>query len=138
MSLAEKVENAYIGLIENKVTLAANSLLGGSLYMLFEGNQSPVRLVAAYVSIGLGVVALGTKCGTGTVQFYCRTEQHIQKYGRLKPRVVELWITHKTENLSNFGYCQLQGIYLAAKKYDQLDAFYEAKNKVSKVKIPNF
>ncbi len=138
MSLAEKVESAYAALIGNRVTLAANLMAGGTVYTLLESNNPGLRVLVSISIPAAGVILFGTQCGIGTSYFYQRTKKHIQKYGHLKPRVVELWITHKTENMPEVGYCQLQGIYLAAKKYNQLDTFYEAKKKVSKVKIPNF
>mgnify|MGYP001591529453 CR=1 FL=1 len=88
---------------------------------------------------GVAILSLlATKCSAGTLHFYHRTEQHIEKYGLLKPRVVELWMATRTENMPELGYCQQQGIYLAARKHGQLYAFYEAKEKASKVKIPHF
>ncbi len=43
-----------------------------------------------------------------------------------------------TENRKFTGYCQLQGLYLAAKRYGQLDVFYAAKSAVSNNILPNF
>lgn len=147
MSLAEKVEDAYISLVGNKVTLLTSSLLAASAYSIadnfyehFANNNFSFLSFLGFGMLGSisGMINLGTKFGAGTLYFYRRTEEHIERYGELKPRVVELWMKHKTENEPEFGYCQQQGIYLAARKHGQLEAFYEAKERVSKVKIPHF
>jgi|SRR3989344_4673884 len=151
MSLTEKVEDAYIQVVGNRVTAAATVAtvssagpLGLFLESLFSTEQTNPLLTVAYATgfVVTSLIATGylmeTKCGTKTQQYYRRTEKHIKKYNQLKPRVVELWMTRTTENQATYGYCQQQGIYLAAKKHGQLDAFYEAKRKVSRVKIPHF
>ena len=137
MNLAEKVENAYVRLIGNKITAAATLSLVGSAYVYLQGNDY-LNGMATWLDLAALVALCSTKCGAGTLHFYRRTEQHIEKYGHLKPRVVELWMTNKTENRTEAGYCQQQGIYLAARKHNQLEAFNQAKEKVSKVTIPHF
>jgi len=138
MSLTEKVENLYIRLIGNRLVLAASLSLASSTYVCIEADDANFRFGTSGIAIYAALALMLKKCGGGTLQFYRRTEESIQKYGRLKPRVVELWMVHKTENAPQVGYCQQQGIYLAAKKHGQLDAFYEAKDKVSEVRIPHF
>lgn len=139
MSLAEKVENLYVRLIGNKITAAATLSLLGSTYLSLDGENGYLLSTFFGTVNGVAILSLlATKCSAGTLHFYHRTEQHIEKYGLLKPRVVELWMTEFTENMPELGYCQQQGIYLAARKHGQLDAFYEAKEKISKVRIPHF
>ncbi|MEK6905736.1 MAG: hypothetical protein AABX24_05025 [Nanoarchaeota archaeon] len=139
MSLAEKVENLYVRLIGNKVTAAATLSILGSTYSSLDGENGFFLSTLLGTINGVAILSLlATKCSAGTLHFYHRTEQHIEKYGLLKPRVVELWMATRTENMPELGYCQQQGIYLAARKHGQLNAFYEAKEKASKVKIPHF
>jgi len=142
MSLTERVENAYIRLVGNRVTLAASLLVAGTVYLNIQSMRDDdfnwVQAFTPMMYITGALTLANTKCGGGTLYFYRRTEKSIQKRGYLKPRVIELWMTHKTENREKVGYCQQQGMYLAARKYDQLEAFYAAKKKVSNVKIPHF
>ncbi len=140
MSLTEKVEDLYVRLIGNKITATATLTVLGSLYVSVEKSETTFSDKLSYGLLNLVAffALVSTKCGAGTLYYYRRTEEHIQKYGGLKPRVVELWIAHTTENEGWLGYCQQQGIYLAAQKHGQLEAFYEAKNKVSKITIPHF
>jgi len=41
-------------------------------------------------------------------------------------------------NARFLGYCQIQGLYLAARKYRQLKTFNEVKKEASKNIFPNF
>lgn len=147
MSLTEKVEDAYIRMIGNRVTAAAALSTLAIDYATYEAvsyfwDKNPLFAV---LSAAGGIVAtlfsvsyvVDTNCGSQTLRYFHRTEQRIKKKG-LSPRVVERWMTNTTENLAQYGYCQQQGIYLAAKKHNQLDAFYQAKRKVSRVRIPHF
>ena len=138
MSLKETVEDLYVRLVGNRLVLAASLSLASSTYAYIEADDANLRFGTGGIAIYAALALMIKKCGVGTLQFYRRTEESIQKYGRLKPRVVELWMVHKTENAFLVGYCQQQGIYLAAKKHGQLEAFYEAKDKVSNVTIPHF
>jgi len=131
MNLKEKVEDLYVALVGNKLTLAGNTIGFAGLY----GAQTNLAAVTALIGFGVSAV---TSCGIATVEYYRRTEDLIKRRGRLDPRTVELWIEHTTLNGAVLGYCQQQGIYLAAKKYDQLETFTKVREKCSKVKIPHF
>ena len=148
MSLTEKVEDAYIKLIGNRVTAAAAVSTLAINYGTYEAvsyfwDKNPLFAVLSAAS---GVVAtlfsvsyvVDTKCGARTLYFFRRTEKQIKKFGHLKTKAIEYWMAKKTENQALYGYCQQQGIYLAAKKHQQLDAFYQAKRRASRVKIPHF
>src|SRR3989338_4124577 len=149
MSLTEKVEDAYIRVVGNRVTAAAVVSTLAIDYATYEAvsyfwDKNPLFAV---LSVAGGIVGTlfstsyiaDTDCGTRTLRYFRRTEKRIQKRdGVLSPRVVELWMTRTTENQALYGYCQQQGIYLAAKKHRQLEAFYEVKRKASRVRIPHF
>jgi len=71
--------------------------------------------------------------------FYNIIERHIQRRGNLSQRFVERLMTVKqVENGKFLGYCQKQGMYLAARNYGQLEVFNQAKENVSNCKIPHF
>jgi len=149
MSLTEKVEDAYIRVVGNRVTAAAVVSTLAIDYATYEAvsyfwDKNPLFAV---LSVAGGIVGtlfsasyvVDTKCGERTLHYFRRTEKRIKKKDRvLSPRVVELWMTRTTENQALYGYCQQQGIYLAAKKHRQLEAFYEVKRKASRVRIPHF
>jgi len=149
MSLTEKVEDAYIRVVGNRVTAAAVVSTLAIDYATYEAvsyfwDKNPLFAV---LSVAGGIVGtlfsasyvVDTKCGERTLHYFRRTEKRIKKKDRvLSPRVVELWMTRTTENQALYGYCQQQGIYLAAKKHGQLEAFYEVKRKASRVRIPHF
>lgn len=67
-----------------------------------------------------------------------RKEKHINRFGELRPRFLKRLIESKVERNPIIGYCQLQGDYLAAREYNQLEVFNEVKKKYSKNVIPNF
>ena len=149
MSLTEKVEDAYIRVVGNRVTAAAVVSTLAIDYATYEAvsyfwDKNPLFAV---LSVAGGIVGtlfsasyvVDTKCGERTLYFFRRTEKQIKKFDdRLMPRAIELWMAKKTENQALYGYCQQQGMYLAAKKHGHLGAFYKAKRRVSQVRIPHF
>ncbi|MEK6899779.1 MAG: hypothetical protein AABX05_01515 [Nanoarchaeota archaeon] len=151
MTLTKKVENAYVSYVGNRVTFAGNLMMGAGFYNLSfyfydrvlnhapASGSSAMMFILGHALFFTGISAMGnTLCGEGTLTYYQRTKEHIQRKGSLDQRMIELWITQTTENQKYLGYCQLQGMYLAAKKYKQLEPFYKAKRKVSRNKVPNF
>ena len=133
MALNDVINNLYVGLAGDRVDLIAKIGAAGCIS------------AAAISNSGLWVVPLPffagligyTKLGLSTLKYYKRTSAHIKKFGRLDRRFAETLIKG-TENRKFTGYCQLQGLYLAAKRYGQLDVFYAAKSAVSNNVLPNF
>ena len=83
--------------------------------------------------IGMGV----TSMGLGTLRAYYRTRKHISNHGLLDLRFVENIINGDTPGKYP-GYCDIQGAYLAARDYNQLDIFNRVNHTHSKKGIPNF
>jgi hypothetical protein len=85
-----------------------------------------------------------TAAGLTTRKFYRKTMQHINEHGKLDERYINTILSYAgTEgfvecNDQCTGYCQIQGIYLAARDMGQLDVFRECKRKNSKNWVPNF
>lgn len=133
MKLTEIVDQLYVGLMGDRVNLASKITLAASTYGLIK-YKDPLLLIPT----GLGLIAFGyTTEGLGTLKYYNRTSKHIKQFGKLDSEFAKTLI-EGTGNRKFTGYCQIQGMYLAAKKYGQLGAFYEAKKKYSKNIIPNF
>ena len=136
-------EDFAVGLMGNRVTLASRILaLGGIATFLALDIPREFRLeafnVLAYTTLLPSVVLMAsTNCGTTTLDHYRRTRKHMRgNGGKLDLRFAEALI-EGSGNDRFFGYCQQQGLYLAAKRYGQLDVFNEAKKK-SNIVIPFF
>jgi len=147
MSLFERVENAYIALAGNRVTLASSTAAGISSYGFFSdlshyfSGEEPLQLrTLGFLVSGLAssIFIFSTKCGLGTAAFYRAADRHIKRRGTLKENVVRKWIQNAVEDDSTLGYCQLQGIYLAAKKHGIEDIFFELKEKYSSNTMRNW
>ncbi len=133
MKLTEIVNQLYVSLMGDRVNLASKITLAAGIYGLIR-YKDPLLLIPT----GLGLIFfVYTTEGLGTLKYYNRTSKHIKQFGKLDSEFAKTLI-EGTENRKFTGYCQIQGMYLAAKKYGQLDAFYEAKKKYSKNIIPNF
>ena len=115
-----KIKTIYESLEE----LAENSL-----------NAAPTLLSVSGLSLGLLGIGL-TLNGRTTKKYYKKTRKHIELKGELAPEFIEKLIK-KDGNGKILGYCELQGIYLAARDTGNLDVFYRVKNKLSRNIIPN-
>ena len=140
MSLTSLIKNTWISFVGNRLNLLAISIGIPSIYALDTiSHDQPYQGMLALVGLGIGLLTTGASgCGSGTKKFYRFVERNIERTGDLDQKFLERLISLKTENRSLFGYCQLQGMYLAARDYNQLEVFNQAKNNVSNCKIPNF
>jgi len=82
-----------------------------------------------------------TEVGEGTVKSYINTLEHILKNGEISGEffIRESRLT-KQKKIYVFGYCQLQGIYLAAKEMgpEHVERFFELKRRCTQNIVPNF
>ena len=78
-----------------------------------------------------------TLCGKNTLKLYKRTREHIRDFGRLDERFVKT-VIRKGQNERTYGYCEQQGVYLAALHEGQTEIFRNIQKKYSKVKVPFF
>ncbi|MDD5192486.1 MAG: hypothetical protein PHH54_06405 [Candidatus Nanoarchaeia archaeon] len=131
--LKKIVEQAYVLLAGNRLTLMSELMIGSGLFL--SGDNHPT-LKPLLGMIGFPVYFV-TVCGLQTLSSYNRTIKHIKKFEKLDERFAKEQMGEYKNNLL-MGYCQLQGMYLASKKYNQLDEFYKLKKKISEVIIPNF
>jgi len=139
MSLNEIIEGTKIAFMGNRVTEAGALLATTTTYHAFsqldsDSWQSAVSWTVCWVGFGLMAI---TKLGQGTKRYYLRTLKEVEEKGEasvdfFKERII------RTDIGRFIGYCQLQGMYLGAKKTGQLDNFYQAKEEVSNCVIPNF
>ncbi|MBR9704526.1 hypothetical protein GOV12_03885 [Candidatus Pacearchaeota archaeon] len=82
-------------------------------------------------------IEIGTLAGVSTKKYYDKTLKHINLRGELTQEFVTT-IINGSDNRWTWGYCQLQGVYLAAKQSGELDTFYKVMKEHSKNLIPNF
>jgi len=132
MSLSQIVDNLYVGVAGDRVNLISKAGMIGSVYGIV--TDDPLWLIPFWASFLMWSYTTG---GLSTLKYYRRTTKHIQKHDKLDLRFAKKLIKG-TENRKFTGYCQLQGLYLASKKYGQLDVFNEAKKSVSNNILPNF
>ena len=82
---------------------------------------------------------LGTFMGTTTLRAYKRTKKFIERTGGVNGYFFQQNLDKDDGGLGKtFGYCSLQGMYLAMKEEGLTKEFKTLKVKHSKVKLPNF
>ncbi len=140
MGLQDKVESAYVALVGNRVTAAVGTAFAYLSWEIFsKGKEFSTTQILVYTlsQVAAGFGLLFTKEGSSTWRHYKRTLREVEDYGSAS---VEFFVEEieDTENGCLFGYCQLQGLYLGAKKSGQLANFEKAKKDYSYCKIPNF
>ena len=138
MSLAERLESAYVALFGNRAIVLSELLITGSIIYdeLVSNNGNLPTGSAILCAIG-GAITGVTYAGTGTWKHYKRTLREYKEKGEVSVDFFKERIL-RSENGRFVGYCQLQGLYLGAKKTGQLEAFYAAREEFSECKIPNF
>jgi len=144
MSLVEKVVDFGRGIYMNRVTLAMMPIYSSSIYgiMSYQNisniSDEPLRFgllcCAAVVS---GAIAGYTSFGTSTGRMFRKIDRQIETDGCLNREYVTK-VMCQPENDCATGYCQIQGIYLAAKKHGKLAEFRKLQEKYSCNKIPHF
>jgi hypothetical protein len=138
MSLKETVEDLYVSLVGNRVNTLGLAMFAGSGYTFcnYYGTLPTMFSILGIVVSG-GFLSFN-KFGEGTKNYYRRTLQEIDDNNGTLPLE---WVQEKIKKVefgNVLGYCQLQGMYLAAKKRNQLNSFYSAKKAVSNNIFPNF
>jgi hypothetical protein len=144
MSLTKKLEDAWVRVFGNRVTLVGGIVgavsFGTFCYGFYEPDlttdlEQHINLLIS--EFGFGTVAV-TFCGSSTYKHYKRGLKHFQETGDLNKEYFREVIEDKSENTRLFGYCQVQGAYLAAIKVGKVKEFRKAKKEYSKNIIPNF
>ena len=93
---------------------------------------------------GMGIYSqIITDCGKGTYEIYKRTKNHIQNFGGIDERFAKKIFEKKHDKISikdssMRDYCELQGIYLAAKELNHANTFNELKKKYYNKSFPLF
>jgi len=136
MRIKDSLQGLEVLLIGNRVSALGISLCFGGVVGCGMIERPPGNLL--YISIAMvGTSAAGiSRYGVGTYGAYQRTLKHIKKFGRIGHRFFKKYI-EKGDGIA-LGYCELQGMYLAARKCGQLDSFFENKRKYSNNLVPNF
>ncbi len=149
MSLTDKLNDANILLFGNRVTLASELLvLGGAADAICDISGAGIATDLSALTVGL--VGMGvTKAGFATLEYYHLAKDHFRKNSRSTysssdkrfeayfGRIIKV-ISNNSNSPSCFGYCEEQGLYLAAKEFGFEDAFNRAHSKYSSIKIPHF
>lgn len=145
----DKLNSLEVELIGNRittlgVTLATGSIIAIPLVTVGTVGQDIMQAAVYFGTLATGLFLLGiTKGGNTTYKIYQRTAKHIKEHGKLDPRFLRKIVRNEENNMYPnkthcHGYCEEQGVYLAARDYGQLDVFREEKERYSDVVIPNF
>jgi hypothetical protein len=140
MTLTDKLKAVKVGLIGNRIDLLGKLLMLGGAYCGIDG-----AIDGSIIEMGTAVAALTTgfefsrqtEFGSMTKYIYERTKKHIQEFGKIDERFASCILSGDCEE-KLYGYCELQGMYLAAKECGQLATFTKQKKNYSGVAIPNF
>lgn len=137
MRLRERLEDLEVGLMGNRLSLFGNTFMIGGLANYIYGGSIEQQILGL-TGASFGFCFSGPSfCGISTLRAYRATKKHIELMGRIDDRFVE-GLLGVFSNNPIYGYCQLQGAYLAARKYGLGREFREIKKRVSRNKIPNF
>ncbi len=145
LKTSDKVDDIYVSLTGNRMTVLSHFAIAYGIGMMggaWRGvGDDPICLLSclsgAVIYTGGLLASINTCCGRTTPWYYKETEEHIKHFGKLDERFARNLI-QGSENGSFVGYCQQQGLYLAARKHGQLGVFRQAQKKYSKIKIPFF
>lgn len=139
MILKETLGNLEVRLLGNRLfALGMPLLFGGfpaSFMYLSNNDYRNFFLSIAATIVGAGLVGINAD-GRFTFKSYQRTKGHIEQFGEIKPEFFREYI--KDTNGRICGYCDVQGIYLAARELNKLESFYKNRREQSKCIIPNF
>ncbi|MBI2667010.1 hypothetical protein HYX13_05345 [Candidatus Woesearchaeota archaeon] len=140
---SEKAHDWYVALAGNRITLVGGLSFLNLLTLVFSGKESSsysvtYSAVSCLAGVLLSPLIGATLCGSNTIKFYHKTKEHIKQFGALDERFAKKIIMVDNENTDFYGYCQQQGMYLAALHYGQVKSFREFQKKYSNVKIPFF
>lgn len=130
-SLIEKLNNFAVGAFSNRIDLAAKGFVVSGTYLTLENGPLylPLALAGAFLTYQCRFV------GLSAIGAYERTKKNIKRFNRFDDRVAR--VLFSSSRLLH-GYCEEQGIYLAARDLGFASDFRRLKKKYSKNKIPNF
>jgi len=137
--ITQQAKRANVYLFGNRVVLVGITFLGyGALTFsslpAHELNSVTAGLSFCAFCAGAGIVG-NARFGCSTIAIYRRSMAHISRYGRLDDRFAKA-VINGSENEPLTGYCQQQGLYLAARDTGMLATFREAQKQHSNVSIP--
>jgi hypothetical protein len=138
--MLEGAQYMLAALLGNRATVVGYALIAiwqAAPHLAPQEWKAPLAALTAPIGIlGAGIAGY-TGFGLTVGHYYRLTAHHIQEHGRLDPRFAEAIILG-SENRAFTGYCQQQGLYLAARDYGHLDVFEEVRQAYSNVRIPHF
>ena len=138
MGLKDKVDSLYVAVCGDRITTLGGVFYFIHLYELFKGENSLSNVLTTTITGLLGASLLGiTGLGFSTWKHYKRTLKEAQEQGKINVDFFQERI-ERSENKKLMGYCQIQGLYLGAKKTGNLEEFYQAREMFSNNVIPNF
>lgn len=130
--LGNKAVRALSGMIRNRVTLLSTMVVVPGVAL--SAPISPVVASSLLVGGSLGLCL--TNWGAGTQSLYEDTLAHIEKHGFIDSLFFKRALLG--DRYDCLGYCELQGMYLAAKELGLEDQFKELRKEYTTNKIPNF
>jgi hypothetical protein len=95
------------------------------------------KISSVFIACGISFSAVGMPFSAKTRKIYETTKRHIRDFGTIDPDYFKVMMGIDLDNWT-YGYCQLQGMYLAAKEMGCLDQFHSLKKKYTTNVLPNF
>ena len=144
----KKLKNIELCFIGNKVNLlGCATLIGGLVNGSVEGlealtDQPPeapvVEITLSYCAATFGFL-LSRYChwGEATARYYRMAKRHINTFGELNEAFV-LRVFDRYDTCRFYGYCSLQGLFIAAREHDLDRDFLRIKRAHSENLVPNF
>lgn len=138
----DSLRDKYVKIVGNRITFLcrAGFQIGGMGAIIESYHRNPdagfaYALLALASFAGYAATGKGDEC---TLEHYVRGKKHIKKYGRLRKRYAETMLASKTHGRF-YGYCQQQGLYLAAKELGEVEVFRAVDKEVdNRNYLPNF
>lgn len=139
-SVLRRIDRLGYPVWANRVTAASYLAVPAGAAIWFSGPLGSMRSFAGCLLFSAGLAALGvTKLGLGTRETYRRSKAHIERHGRLDERFARAVILGARDGENGcYGYCQEQGLYLAARDSGELETFERARREHSTLFVPHF
>ena len=148
-NLIKKLKDIELRFIGNKVNLLGSSaLILGLVHGTVKGLVSIVdhspdislggELALSYSVAGFGLF-LSHYCnwGEATARYYRLAKRHIKTFGELNEAFVRR-VFDRYDTRRFYGYCSLQGVFIAAREHGLTEEFLRMKREHSENLVPHF
>jgi len=137
MGLKNKIDSLYVATLGNRVTVISALTYANGWRSLNHDDNINLKITCGIGGLIGGFFLGATYLGISTWKHYKRTLREAQEQGKVEVEFFQKRI-ERNENGKLMGYCQIQGLYLGAKRTGSLEQFYQAREQFSNNIIPNF